>query len=111
MNALTDRVLGEHVPKIESTRRGSVTNHKRLCSCGEPLPWQDWQPLYQVHLAEAIDAAIRAQIAADIEAQVPEERAELAYAQRDWRGGRVSMHSARIGAFEDAARIARGESS
>src|SRR5690606_36184414 len=67
MSALADRVLGEHVPKIESTRRGSVTNHKRLCSCGEPLPWQDWQPLHQVHLAEAFEAAVRAQIAADIE--------------------------------------------
>jgi len=91
MSALTDKIAAEHELETYSTHRGDcITRHAR-CTCGVPLTFSKRDAEFHVHLLEAVEAAVRAQIAADIEAVDP---VEWALAGQD--------------AGKDAAQIAKG---
>lgn len=101
MNALTERILAEHVSRFFD------------CSCGHNItPPRDGSgfathaDMYARHVAEVTEAAVRAQVAADIEAR--EFTREVV---RDLVrfGGSVEWSEGHDDAVHLAARIARGE--
>ena len=63
MSALTDKIAAEHELETYSTHRGDcITRHAR-CTCGVPLTFSKRDAEFHVHLLEAVEAAVRAQIA------------------------------------------------
>ena len=84
MSALTDRIAAEHVPLALGTQPG-------LCSCGaSPDNPNEYISSWRArHMAEVTEAAVREQVARDIEAELT-------------IGGVTSYEG------DEAARIARG---
>lgn len=92
MSALHEKVAAEHMftSHSKSLPGGRRINGAR-CSCGHELPWTGRQEAHLSHMFAEHEAAVRAQIAADIEARMGRDA--------DYDDG-----------MEDAAAIARGES-
>ena len=86
MSALSDRIAAEH---------GGWFNLDGVwrCNCGEPLPSSANADMWmRAHIAEVTEAAVREQVARDIEAQIEDailyaEDAAFAVAARIARGG------------------------
>lgn len=89
MSALTDRIAAEHAQETVNGRYG--------CACGESSPdryfdiYEDLTHWHRAHIAAVTEAAVREQVARDIEAQIEDA---ILYAED--------------AAFVVAARIARG---
>ena len=96
MSALTDRIAAEH---------GGWFNLDGVwrCNCGEPLPSSANADMWmRAHIAAVTEAAVREQVARDIGRR------------RDEAGGQptsatgIALRAYIDGAFNEAARIARG---
>ena len=92
MSALTDKIAAEHGGwfKLDGVWR---------CNCGEPLPSSANADMWmRAHIAEVTEAAVREQVARDIETARSEAAARIAESHLPaWQE-----------ALANAARIARG---
>ena len=108
MSALTDRIAAEH---------GGWFNLDGVwrCNCGEPLPSSANADMWmRAHIAKATEAAVREQVAREIEeAEARAVRTDLLDRWGTSLGGRRTMSPHRAHMIvqlvrADAARIARG---
>ena len=96
MSALTDRIAAEHAQETVNGRYG--------CACGESSPdryfdiYEDLTHWHRAHVAAVAEAAVREQVARDIETARSEAAARIAESHLPaWQE-----------ALANAARIARG---
>ena len=100
MSELTDRIAAEHSQETVNGRYG--------CACGESSPdryfdiYEDLTHWHRAHIAAVTEAAVRERVARDIGRR------------RDEAGGQptsatgIALRAYIDGAFNEAARIARG---
>lgn len=96
MSALTEKIAAEHQPRYVEMRGHEADDftYGWRCSCGNTLRGSAIHRSMRNHVAEATEAAVRAQIAAEIE-QVASDRS-------------YDSHESITDAYLDAARIALG---
>src|SRR5690625_3461905 len=70
VSSIADQVAAEHrletYSTVRSSGRGDYTKNHARCTCGHSLPWYERTAEHAEHRLDAVEAATRAQIAADI---------------------------------------------